>query len=267
MMNLEGWTWEDNTLRASAGLAMTFPVAPVAGRGAGPGAAGGAQAEPDRLAELDRMLAQARAYVKQGPEREVDWSLEPFVPVLDGRKALFVAATTEQSIRNAVTWAEKAGVRIVLHSGADTQRVAGFLKEHDVPVILSSILTLPPREDDFHAYTYQTPGVLAKAGVRFAFSSGGFEFARNVPFQAGRAVAWGLDPDAAIRALTLDAAKILGVDREVGSIERGKLANLVVVRGDPIEIRSEILHVIVAGRDVPLDTKHTELYKRYMARP
>jgi imidazolonepropionase-like amidohydrolase len=102
--------------------------------------------------------------------------------------------------------------------------------------------------------------------VRFAFSSGGFEFARNVPFQAGRAIAWGLDADTAIRALTLDAAKILGVDKEIGSIERGKVANLVVVKGDPTEIRSEIQHVIIAGRDVPLDTKHTELYKRYLAR-
>ncbi len=271
VMNLDGWTWEENTLRASAGLAMTFPVAPPAGRGAGPGgaggAAGGAQAsQPDRIAELTRLLDQTRAYVKQGPERDVDWNLEPFVPVLDGRKALFVNATTEQSIRDAVAWAERTGVRIVLQAGADVQRVAAYLKEHDVPVILSSILTLPPREDLFHAYTYQTPGVLARAGVRFAFSSEGFQFARNVPFQAGRAIAWGLDPDAAIKALTLDAAKILGVDKQVGSIEPGKLANLIVVRGDPTEIRSEIRHVIVAGRDVPLDTKHTELYKRYMAR-
>ena len=136
-----------------------------------------------------------------------------------------------------------------------------------MPVILSSILTLPPREDLFHAYPYQTPGVLAKAGVRFAFSSGGFEFARNVPFQAGRAIAWGLDPQAAIRALTLDAANILGVGAHVGSIEKGKLANLVVVRGDPTEIRSEIRHVIIAGREVSLNTKHTELYRRYLARP
>jgi imidazolonepropionase-like amidohydrolase len=87
-----------------------------------------------------------------------------------------------------------------------------------------------------------------------------------VPFQAGRAVAWGLDHDAAIRAITLDAARILGVDSQIGSIEPGKLANLVVVKGDALEIRSQIQHVIVAGRDVPLDSKHTELYKRFMAR-
>jgi imidazolonepropionase-like amidohydrolase len=79
-------------------------------------------------------------------------------------------------------------------------------------------------------------------------------------------VAWGLDHDAAIRALTLDAARILGVDSQVGSIEPGKLANLVVMKGDALEIRSQIQHVVISGRDVPLDSKHTELYKRYMAR-
>jgi imidazolonepropionase-like amidohydrolase len=133
-------------------------------------------------------------------------------------------------------------------------------------VILTSILTLPTREDDFHAYSYQAPGVLAKAGVRFAFSSGGYQFSRDVPFQAGRAVAWGLDHDAAVRAMTLDAARILGVDSQVGSIEPGKLANLVVMKGDALEIRSQIEHVVIAGRDVPLESKHTELYKKYMAR-
>jgi imidazolonepropionase-like amidohydrolase len=170
-------------------------------------------------------------------------------------------------MREAVAWADRVGVRIVLVTGADAQKVASLLKEKDVPVVLSTLFALPPREDVSHAYTYQTPGILAKAGVRFAFSSDGFQFARNVPFQAGRAVAWGLDPESAIRALTLDAARIFGVESLVGSIEPGKLANLVIVKGDVLDIRSEILHVVIAGRAVPLDTKHTELYKRYMARP
>ena len=162
--------------------------------------------------------------------------------------------------------AAKQNVRIVLQTGADAQRVAGLLKQHDVPVILSSILSLPPREDEFHAYPYQAPGVLAKAGVPFAFSSGGFQFSRDVPFQAGRAVGWGLSSDDAIKALTLDAARILGVDSQVGSIEAGKIANLIVVTGDPLEIRSQIRHVIIAGRDVSLDNSQVELFKKYMAR-
>ena len=216
---------------------------------------------------LNQLLDRARVYGKQPPaSRQVDWTLEPFLPVLDRRQALYVTANTEQNIRDVVAWAERQGVRIVLQSGADVQRVAGLLKQHDVPVILTSILSLPPREDEFHAYPYQTPGVLAKAGVPFAFSSGGFQFSRDVPFQAGRAVAWGLSRDDAIKALTLDAARILGVDSQVGSIEAGKVANLVVITGDPLEVRSQIRHVVIAGRDVSLDNSHVALFKKYMAR-
>jgi imidazolonepropionase-like amidohydrolase len=263
VMNLDGWTWEENTLRASAGLAMAYPGG---GGGRGGGGGGGGGASPEQLNELNRILERARIYAKVGPARTVDWTLEPWLPILDRRQALFVDAGSEGAIREAVAWAERNGVRIVIRSGADVQRVAGFLKEHNVPVILTSVLTLPTREDAFHAYPYQTAGILAKAGVMFAFSSGGYQNVRNVPFQAGRSVAWGLDHDEAIKALTINAAKILGVDSQVGSIEPGKLANLIVLKGDPIEIRSQIQHVVIAGRDVPLESKHTELYKRYLAR-
>ena len=267
VMNLDGWTWEEAVLRPAAGLAFNFPGA-AGGRGGGGGGRGGAvpQTGPDPMKTLNQLLERARVYAKLPATRQVDWTLEPFVPVLDRRQALYVSAATEQGIRDAVAWAAKQNVRIVLQTGADAQRVAGLLKQHDVPVILSSILSLPPREDEFHAYPYQAPGVLAKAGVPFAFSSGGFQFSRDVPFQAGRAVGWGLSRDDAIKALTLDAARILGVDSQVGSVEAGKIANLVVINGDPLEIRSQIQHVIIAGRDISLDNSQVELFKKYMAR-
>lgn len=265
VMNLDGWTWEEAVLRQSAGLAMNFPGG--GGRGGGGGGGGGEPAATaESLKTLNQLLERARAYAKQPAGHQVDWTLEPFLPILDRRQAMFIATTTEQSIRDAVAWGDKQGVRIVIRAGADAQRLAVFLHQHDVPVILSTINTLPPREDDFHAYPYQAPGILARAGVRFAFSSGGFENTRNVPFQAGRAVAWGLALDDAIKALTLDAAKILGVDAAVGSIETGKIANLVVVKGDPLEIRSVIQHVVIAGKDLPLDNKQVELFKKYLAR-
>jgi imidazolonepropionase-like amidohydrolase len=270
VMNLDGWTWEENTVRPSAGLMMAFPGGAGGGRGGGGGGGGAgaaAGAAPDRIGELNKMLDQARAYGKlPSAGRAVNWNLEPFLPILGGRQAMFVSANGEQAIRDAVAWAEKQGVRLVIRTNTDAQRVAAFLKQHDVPVILTSVLTLPPREDAFHAYPYQAAGVLQRAGVLFAFSSGGYQFTRDVPFQAGRSVAWGLDHDAAIRAMTLDAAKILGVDHQLGSIEAGKIANLIVVKGDPLEIRSQIQHVIIGGHDVSLESKHTELYKRYMAR-
>jgi imidazolonepropionase-like amidohydrolase len=269
VMNLDGWTWEENTLRASAGLAMTFPGGGGGGRGGGGGGGGrggGAGAGGGGgIEELNRMLERARSYMKN-PNRAVDWNLEAFVPLLERRHAILVSASGDQAIRDAVLWAERQGLNLVLRTNPAAQSMAGFLKAHNVPVILSNILTAPANEDAFHAYHYQAAGVLAKAGVPFAFSSGGYSNVRLIPFQAGMSVAWGLDHDSAIRALTINAAKILGVDSQVGSLEVGKLANLLVVRGDPLEIRSRITHVVIAGRSVPLDSKHTDLFKRYMSR-
>src|SRR4029079_13536770 len=107
-------------------------------------------------------------------------------------------------------------------------------------VILSNVLSMPTGDDAFHAANYQAAGELEKAGVLFAFSSGGYSNVRLVPFQAAMSVAWGLSHDEAIKALTINPARIFGVDKALGTIEAGKLANLVVVSGDPLEIRSVI---------------------------
>ena len=141
-----------------------------------------------------------------------------------------------------------------------------MLKAANVPVIISTVLAMPGGDDSFHAATYQAAGMLEKAGVTFAFSSGGFETVRLVPFQAAMSVAWGLSKERALQAMTLDAAKIFGADKLVGSIEPGKIANLVVTNGDALEIRSRVLHVVIAGRDVPLQNKQTDLFNRYMGR-
>jgi hypothetical protein len=246
---------------------MAFPGGGGGGRGGGGGGGGGAAAGGGRgpMDELNTLLDLARTYMKN-PNRAIDWTLEPFVPVLERKQAFYVNAGSEQAIRDAVAWSERENLPIVIRTGPAMKTMAPYLKAHNVPVILSNVLTSPNNEDRFHADTYQAPAAFAKAGVRFSFSSGGYEDVRQVPFQAGMAVAWGLDPDAAVRALTIDAARNLGVDAVVGSIEPGKIANLVVVRGDPLEIRSQITHVVIAGRSVPLESKHTELYKRYLAR-
>jgi imidazolonepropionase-like amidohydrolase len=135
-----------------------------------------------------------------------------------------------------------------------------------VPVILSNVLAMPQGDDTFHAANYQAAGELAKAGVLFTFSSGGYQNVRLVPFQAAMSVAWGLSHEDAIKALTINAAKIFGADKVLGSIEPGKIANLIVVSGDPLEIRSTIRHVVIGGRNVPRESKHTQLFERYMSR-
>ena len=267
LMNLDGWTWEENVVRPAAGLAFSFPGGGGGGRGGGfpaGGRAGGAATSG--LRELETLLAQAKVY-GTNPARERNWSLEPFLPIINKQQAFYISAGTDAAITQAIAWAQRQNVNIVIRtSPATAVTSAAALKAANVPVILSTVLALPPGEDAFHAATYQAAGELEKAGVTFAFSSGGFETVRLIPFQAAMSVAWGLSKDRALQAMTLDAAKIFGADNLVGSIEPGKVANLVVTNGDAMEIRTRVLHVVIAGKEITLQNKQTELFNRYMGR-
>ena len=268
LMNLDGWTWEENTVRPAAGQAFSFPGGGGGGRGGGgfPGGGRAGGAGNSGLRELETLLAQARVYSKN-PDRAMNWNLEPFLPILNKQQAFYVNAGSDAAIRQAVEWAQRQDVSIVIRTAPMTAvSSAAVLKAANVPVIISTVLAMPGGDDTFHAATYQAAGMLEKAGVTFAFSSGGFETVRLVPFQAAMSVAWGLSKERALQAMTLDAAKIFGADKLVGSIEPGKIANLVVTNGDALEIRSRVLHVVIAGRDVPLQNKQTELFNRYMGR-
>jgi imidazolonepropionase-like amidohydrolase len=129
------------------------------------------------------------------------------------------------------------------------------------------VLTLPTREDFHHAATYRAAGELAEAGVKFAFGTGNYSNVRLVSYEAAISVAGGLPRERALRALTIEAAEILGVADRVGSLDVGKIANVVIWNGDPLELRTPVPRVLIAGRDVGPTSKHTELYERYLARP
>jgi imidazolonepropionase-like amidohydrolase len=269
LMNLDGWTWEENTVRPAAGLAMSFPGGGGGGRGGGGGGGrggGGGGGGEEQLEELNTLLRRAKAYGAT-TDRRMDWALEPLLPIVNRQQPLYVQAGSADAIRRSLEWAGAQGVNVVVRTNpAAAVESRSLLAAKQVPVILSDVLSMPQGEDTFHAANYQAAGELSQAGVMFAFSSGGYDGVRLIPFQAAMSVAWGLDRDEAIKALTINAATIFGADKVLGSIEPGKLANLLVVSGDPLEIRSSIRHVVIAGRDVPLDSKHTQLFQRYMGR-
>jgi hypothetical protein len=269
LMNLDGWTWEENTVRPAAGLAMSFPGGGGGGRGGGGGGGrggGGGGGGEEQLEELNTLLRRAKAYGAT-TNRRMDWALEPLLPIVNRQQPLYVQAGSADAIRRSLEWAGAQGVNVVIRTNpAAAVESRSLLAAKQVPVILSDVLSMPQGEDTFHAANYQAAGELSQAGVMFAFSSGGYDGVRLIPFQAAMSVAWGLDRDEAIKALTINAATIFGADKVLGSIEPGKLANLLVVSGDPLEIRSSIRHVVIAGRDVPLDSKHTQLFQRYMGR-
>jgi imidazolonepropionase-like amidohydrolase len=281
VMNLDGWTWEEATLRANAGITFNFPAigggggrGGFGGRGAGGGGGGEGATYEDlrrtrdrRLDEIARLLDQARAYAKAGPDRTVDWTLEALVPVVERKLPLVASATRAQDVRDAIAFTERVKVNLVISGALDAAAAAPLLKEKNIPVILGNVLSTPASEDAFHAATYQLAGELAQAGVKVAFATGDAAYARIVPYHAAMSVAWGMNRDEALKALTINAAEILGVADRVGSLEPGKDANLFIAKGDPLEIRTAITNVFIAGKDVGLDNKHERLYRKYIDRP
>jgi imidazolonepropionase-like amidohydrolase len=277
VMNLDGWTWEEATLRPNAGITFNFPTVGGGGRGGGGGRAGGPppdrpyeeiKRERDRrIDELARLFEQVRAYAKAGADKTVDWTLEALVPVAERKLPLVVTVNRASDIRDAVAFADRVKVNLVISGGTEAKLVAPLLKEKNIPVILGNILSLPASEDAFHAATYQLAGELSHAGIKVAFSTGDSAYVRLAPYHAAMSVAWGMNRDEALRALTINAAEILGVADRVGSLEAGKDANLFISKGDPLEVKTVLTSVFINGQDVGLDNKQEQLYRKYLARP
>ncbi len=276
VMDLDGWTWEESTVVPSIGVSFEFPRVGGGGRGFG----GGGAATPDRpydemkkerdarLDQVARLLDSARAYAKAaGPDRHGNWAPGSLGRIVGRRSPLVPQAANERDIRDAVAFADRVGVRLVLAAGPEAAMVAPLLKEKNVPVILLNILELPSRDDLPHQASYAAAAALAKAGVKFAFGVTSETNVRLLPYNAAMSVAWGLSREDALKALTINAADILGVGDRLGSLEPGKIGNLFIAKGDPLEVRTAVTGVVIAGRQVPLDNKHLALYERYLKRP
>jgi imidazolonepropionase-like amidohydrolase len=283
LINLDGWTWEEMELKAPVGIVFNFPVI-QSGRFFNfetfqteeRNYQKAKQERDDKLNKARRLLDDARAYAKAKaaqakdpslPNVEPDHVLEALVPVINGQWPFIVVANEERDIKGAIEFAEEQKVKMILSGGADAWKVASLLKEKNVPVVLGPILRLPQHEDDAYDQSFAAAKALYEAGVKFAFETNDASNERNLPYHAAMCVAFGLPREEALKALTIYPAQIWGVADQVGSIEVGKLANLVVWDGDPLEIRSQVKYLFIKGNQIPLTTKHTELYERYRNQP
>jgi imidazolonepropionase-like amidohydrolase len=276
LLHLDGWTADEMAILKSAGMVITLPSmgGGRGGRGGGatPGApqpADAARAQQQQINELSELLEKARHYAKAreaNPATERDRQLDALVPVVNGQMTAFMQAQTARDIRNAVEFAKKEKLKFVIQGGRDANKVADLLKKENVPVILDSIIALPTRQDDPYDARFTLPKELAAAGVQFALTSPSASDVRSLPYAAGFAQAYGLSHEEALKAVTLYPAQILGVADKIGTIEPGKIADLVVTDGDLLEIRTQVKNLLIAGKEVTLETKHTLLYKKYMDR-
>jgi imidazolonepropionase-like amidohydrolase len=278
-INLAGSSPREMAVLPEAALFIQFPTA-----GGGGFFAQQQALTPDvltqrdrRIEEIRRLLRDAEAYgraqdayrkdPKSVPRPESNLKLAALVPYARGERPVIIRAEREREIRAAVRFADEMKLKPVIIGASDGWKVASFLKEHNVPVILDSVLNLPLREDDAYDALYENAAKLQAAGVRFCISTGDSgAHVRDLPFQAGMAAAFGLPKDEALKSVTLYPAQIMGVADRMGSIEQGKVANLFITDGDPFEPRTNIRYLFIAGRQIPLVSRHTMLNDQFKDR-
>jgi imidazolonepropionase-like amidohydrolase len=230
-----------------------------------------AKAEYDRrMTALEGFFEEARQYqrAKLGKATlKPDLRLEAMLPVLERKTPVFVTAVREREIREAIEFADKHKIRIILADAYETYKVIPLIKERDIPVVLGPTFRLPLHLDDPYDRSYTIPGELHKAGIRFAIASFSARRSHNLPYQAAAAVPFGLPQDEAYRAVSLRAAEIFGLGHLLGSIEEGKIADLIVTDGDPLEATSKVNMVFIGGKLVSIETRQKGLYEKYSARP
>ncbi len=264
VVQLDAWNWEDALVKADGGVHLRWPAMVQAGDNS-PVMAQRRQARQSSLNELESLLAEARVYKDQKHDRE-NLKLASLVGLFDGSKKLFIHTNYGKEIVESVRFAQKAGVKdMVIVGGGDALVVADFLKENNIPVVYSGVHALPTRSGDDVYLPYKMPGLLQQAGILFCLDyDASLHGSRNLPFIAGTAVAFGLPKEQALSSVTLNAAKILGVDKQIGSVEVGKDASLVVSEGDILDMRTnKISHAFIQGRKLNLTDKQQYLYEKF----
>ena len=280
-VNLAGWTSQEMVLQRGAALLVNLPHwSRVSAQQLGPrpGQTGPpARQERERYAqqqmnELKDYIARARAYTamkdaaaKAGQKFAVEREWEAMIPFVRDSRPWIAPADTADQIKDAIVFGKDQKINLVLTGGAEAWKVAKELADSKVPVLIDS--TDMPRSDrDPYDSGYANAAALAKAGAKFAFSTGSSSDVRSLPFLAALAEAYGLTSEQAVRAITLSPAEILGINDRVGSIEVGKVANLVVAGGDILDVRTPIKQVIIAGKTIEMRSKHTDLYDKFKVR-
>lgn len=217
-------------------------------------------------------LAKRYRDLRESGQVSIDARLEAYLPFLRGARPVFVHANAEEAIRAALKFASDAGIKMVLAGGAEAWKVIPELQKAGVPVVYTAPATSCPAANqpygDLDPYdaSLVAPSLMAKAGIRFALQVGDSSGIQNLPWAAGMLCANGLSPSSALRSVTLSAAEILGVADKLGSLQPGKVANLVVWDGDPLEVTTQVRHVFIAGKPTALQSKFTQLFRKYEQR-
>ena len=273
LLNLNGWTPAQMLLEDPLALHIQLPSLPdknesVAKPFMGRGKL--ASVRNRRLLRIKQLFARAKQYRQargiEGATTPVDPRLEALIPYLDGKRPVVFRASRANDLLAAIELAEQIGVKPILRGCRDAWKIVDTLAEKQIPCIVGPVMTLPGADYDPYDAVYTLPAKLHAAGVPFCLQTDDASNARNLPFEAAMAVAHGLPADVGLRSITLSPAEILGVADKLGTLAEGKVANLIVCDGDPLQTTTRIDMLLIGGQAVDPGSKHTLLYDRYRQR-
>lgn len=269
VVQLDAWNWEDAAIKVDDAMHLRWPVVPRF-RGFGGGRPGGPS--PEALKEqtqkaitaLEELFSEAKAYAEISKPEVINTRLEAMKNLFNQKQKLFISADKRKDITEAVNFAKKYNIIPVIVGGDEAYLETAFLKTNNVPVIVKQPHALPSSVDDDVNLPYKNAAMLVNAGVTVIVSIDGYWQQRNLPFMAGTVAAWGLDKEKALQTITLNTAKVLGIDKTAGSLEVGKDATLFISEGDALDMRSNrVEKAFIQGRDINLDNLHKQLDRRF----
>jgi imidazolonepropionase-like amidohydrolase len=280
LIQLAGWTPAEMVLKAPVAMHIRFPRVRASAFVEQPqeeeAEKESKKAYTKQLDLLRDTFRDAQAYARAAAARaqnpsvkrfDRDLVLEAMVPVVEGREPVVMHASLVADIRAAIKFADEFKLKMILSGAEEVARVLPELKSHNIPVILGPILELPPREDDPYDLLYSNAATLYQAGISFSIQTADSHNARNLPYHAAACAAFGLPKDVALKAITIFPAQIFGVADKIGSLEVGKMANIIVTDGDPLEIVTHVKRLFIGGEDISLETNQTLLYDKFRQRP
>lgn len=268
LINLNGYT-PDQMYAGFKGIVMNFPNSGRRGRFDRRSDEDIKKANEKALKEANELWENAKSYASMsanGAELEYYPEMEQFAKATTGELPLLIEVNAASDIQAAIKWVDGKDAKVIFTGVAEGWRVADEIAKAGIPVVTGPIQALPTRESDRYDTPYANAGKMAKAGVKVAIRTNGQENVRNLPFFAAFAAAYGMGKEEAWKAVTINPAEIFGLADQYGSVEAGKVANLIVADGDPFETKTNIMHVFIEGYRMPLSNRQIRLYQEFLDR-
>ncbi len=264
VVQLDAWNWEDAAYKIDEGMFMSWPAMRIF--------KGKTPAEEDeqrdrsekQMRELESLFRDAKAYNLQTTPDPINQHFEAMRGLFNGNRKLYIRTDYVREIAAAVQFCKAYGVKMVLVGGADSWQITDLLKENDIPVIITKTHELPKRDDEDVYLPYKLPVLLYNAGVRFCITDNGYWQQRNLTFEAGTAVGFGLPYEEAVKSITLAPAEILGISATCGTLEDNKDATFIITSGDLLDMKSSVVEeAYIQGRKISLDNIQHQLFLKY----